>query len=227
VLLARVLPHWTFAVTDAVPFSVKVQLLALFPPLEQAPDQIASRPFDTLSVIAVPVENDADPVLPTATLIPAGVELMLSPSRPVAVTVSVADGGGGGAAAFTLSAANRNWLPIPADSWTVVPALGNVVIVKLALVAPAATVTFVGTLAAPGWLLPKLTTVPPAGAGLESVTVPVDGLPPVTLVGLTLKDESVAGGGGGGAASGVTVKVADKVTPPPLTEIVTTVCVVT
>jgi len=77
-------------VTDAAAFSVNVQVLALFPPLEQAPDQMASRPFETVSVIEVPVVNDADPVLPTATLIPAGVEVTLSPVRPVAVTVSVA-----------------------------------------------------------------------------------------------------------------------------------------
>jgi len=77
-------------VTDAVPVNVNVQLFVLFPPLEQAPDQIASRPFETLSVIAVPVENDADPVLPTATLIPAGLEVTRSPLRPVAVTLSVA-----------------------------------------------------------------------------------------------------------------------------------------
>ena len=76
--------------TDAAAFSVNVQVLALFPPLEQAPDQMASRPFETVSVIEVPVVKGADPVLPTATLIPAGVEVTLSPVRPVAVTVSVA-----------------------------------------------------------------------------------------------------------------------------------------
>jgi hypothetical protein len=77
-------------VTVAVPVSVNVQLLVSSPPLEQAPDQTATRPFDTLRVIAVPVANDADPVLPTATLIPAGLEVTRSPPRPVAVTVSVA-----------------------------------------------------------------------------------------------------------------------------------------
>jgi hypothetical protein len=77
-------------VTDAAPFSVNVQLFVLLPPLEQAPDQIASRPFDTVSVIAVPVANDAEAVLPTATLIPAGLEVTRSPLRPDAVTVSVA-----------------------------------------------------------------------------------------------------------------------------------------
>ena len=74
----------------AAPESVNVQVFALLPPLEQAPDQIASRPFETLSVMDVPVANDADPVLPTATLIPAGLDVTRSPLRPLAVTVSVA-----------------------------------------------------------------------------------------------------------------------------------------
>ena len=50
----------TFAVTLALPLSVNVQVLLLLPPLEQAPVQTASRPFDTLSVMDVPVVNDAD-----------------------------------------------------------------------------------------------------------------------------------------------------------------------
>jgi len=77
-------------VTDAAPVNVNVQLLVSLPPLEHAPDQIASRPFVTLSVIAVPVENDADPALPTGTLMPAGLDVTRSPLRPVAVTLSVA-----------------------------------------------------------------------------------------------------------------------------------------
>jgi hypothetical protein len=71
-------------------FSVNVHVLLLSPPLEHAPDQIASRPFDTLSVIDVPAVKLADPVLPTDTLIPAGVDVMRSPLLPVADTVNVA-----------------------------------------------------------------------------------------------------------------------------------------
>jgi hypothetical protein len=78
------------AVTEAAALNVNVHVFVLFPPLEHAPDQMASRPFETLSVIEVPVANDADPVLPTATLIPAGLEVTRSPLRPLAVTVSVA-----------------------------------------------------------------------------------------------------------------------------------------
>jgi hypothetical protein len=75
-------------VTDASLFNVNVHVFCLFPPLEHAPDQIASRPFEALSVIDVPVPNDADPVLPTATFSPDGVEPTVSPLRPLAVSVS-------------------------------------------------------------------------------------------------------------------------------------------
>ena len=84
-----------------MPEIVKVQLRRLVPPLEHAPDQMASRPLVTDSVIDVPLENDADPLLPTATLMPDGAEVTRSPLRPLAVTVSVAvdEGGGGGGGA--------------------------------------------------------------------------------------------------------------------------------
>ena len=59
---------------------------------------------------------------------------------------------------------------------------------KLALVAPAATVTLAGTVATPVLLLDRLTTAPPLGAAALSVTVPVDELPPVTLDGLSVSD---------------------------------------
>jgi hypothetical protein len=62
--------YCTFADTDAFAFSVNVNVFVLLPLLEQAPDQIAFRPFETLNVIAVPVANNADPVLPTASFSP-------------------------------------------------------------------------------------------------------------------------------------------------------------
>src|SRR2546422_6135650 len=61
---------------------------------------------------------------------------------------------------------------------------------KLALVPPGETVTLAGTTAA-GLLLESVTCAPPAGAGAFSVTVPVEGLPPVTLVGLRASEEAL------------------------------------
>jgi len=77
-------------VTAAFAVRVNLHVFVLFPPLEHAPDQMTSRLFVALSVIVVPAANDADPLLPTATLMPAGFEVTRSPPRPVAVTVSVA-----------------------------------------------------------------------------------------------------------------------------------------
>jgi hypothetical protein len=77
-----------------------------------------------------------------------------------------------------------------------------VLTVKLALVWPAATVTLAGTVATLGLLLESVTTTPPEGAAPESVTVPVDVLPPLTLVGLSVSEERLT------ALAGVTVNVA-------------------
>jgi hypothetical protein len=79
-----------------------------------------------------------------------------------------------------------------------------VVTVNVRLVVPAATVTLAGTVAAAVLLLESATTRPPEGAAAESVTVPVDDVPPVTLVGLSDNDDSV-----GPALPGVTVRPAD------------------
>ena len=84
------------AFTVAFALAVNVQVLVLFPPLEQAPDQMASRPLETPKVIDVPVGNAADPLLPTFTLMPVGLDVMRSPLRPEAVTVSVTFWVGGG-----------------------------------------------------------------------------------------------------------------------------------
>jgi hypothetical protein len=78
------------AVIAAAPARVKVHVFVLLLPLEHAPDQMASRPFVTLSVMDVPIAKAAEPVLPTLTLMPAGLDETRSPLRPVAVTVSVA-----------------------------------------------------------------------------------------------------------------------------------------
>jgi len=65
-----------------------------------------------------------------------------------------------------------------------------VVTVKVAVVLPAATVTEGGTTAA-GELLDNATGIPPAGAAETRVTVPVELAPPLTLVGLTFRAESI------------------------------------
>jgi len=88
--------YCTLAVTAASASSVSVQVFRLLPPLEQAPDQMASRPLLTLRVMEVPDPNVALPLLPTVTLIPAGDEVTRSPLRPDAVTVSVRGLAGGG-----------------------------------------------------------------------------------------------------------------------------------
>jgi hypothetical protein len=64
--------------------------------------------------------------------------------------------------------------------------------VNVAVVAPAATVTLVGTVALVT-LEAKLTAVPPEAAGPDRVTVPVDVLPPATVVGLSETLTSVGG----------------------------------
>ena len=74
----------------------------------------------------------------------------------------------------------------------VVLATAVVVIVKLAVVAPAATVTLAGTVAA-ALLLDMLTASPPVGAALPRVTVPVEEVPPATAVGFTDTDETAGG----------------------------------
>ena len=65
---------------------------------------------------------------------------------------------------------------------------------KVALVAPAGTVTLPAIVATAGLLLDSVTGAPPAGAGPFSVTVPVgEDVPPVTLAGLTLNEVGIGG----------------------------------
>ena len=75
---------------------------------------------------------------------------------------------------------------------------------KVALLFPAATVTLPGTLATVLLLLERETTRPPTGAAPLSVTVPVEVLPPTTVVGLRERDVN---------EGGLTLRVDDLLTP--------------
>ena len=79
-----------------------------------------------------------------------------------------------------------------------------VVTVNVALVAPTGTVTLAGTVAAV-LSLDSVTCAPPAGAGPSSVAVPVELLPPVTVVGFTPSEER--------RTARFTVRMAVRVTP--------------
>jgi hypothetical protein len=65
---------------------------------------------------------------------------------------------------------------------------GEVWIVKFTDVAPAGTVTVLGTWTTEGFSDTIETTAPPAGAGPLSVTVPIVELPPWTVRGLTTNE---------------------------------------
>ena len=95
---------------------------------------------------------------------------------------------------LTVNVAVRVVLPSFAEMVTDAEvATGFVVTVKLAVVAPAATVTFGGTVAAAVLLLDTVTVNPPGGAAAVRVIVPVEELPPVTAVGFTPTDDNPGG----------------------------------
>jgi len=63
--------------------------------------------------------------------------------------------------------------------------------VNVRLVAPAGTVTLAGTVATVVSLLERETMAPAVGAGPLSVTLPVEGDPPLTLVGFSVSEVRV------------------------------------
>lgn len=65
---------------------------------------------------------------------------------------------------------------------------------NVALVDPAATATLVGTVD-DDELLERLTIAPPPGAAPLRVTVPVEKVPPVTLVGFSVTEDNATGPG--------------------------------
>ena len=72
---------------DALPLNVNVQVFVLLPPLEQAPDQMTSRLFVALSVIVVPVVNDAEVV---TTLVGIANVALVAPCRTATLAATVA-----------------------------------------------------------------------------------------------------------------------------------------
>ena len=74
---------------------------------------------------------------------------------------------------------------------------------KAALLAPDGTVTLAGTVATEVLLLDSETTAPPLGAVPLKVTRPLDGTPPLTVVGLRTSDARVRA-----ELAGTTVNVA-------------------
>src|SRR5882762_2705587 len=83
-------------------------------------------------------------------------------------------------------------------------ATAMVVIWNVAMAVPAATVTLAGTVATDVLLLEREITVPPPGAGPLKVTLPVEGFPPLTLVGFSVSEVRV----GPEEATGATVSKA-------------------
>lgn len=107
------------------------------------------------------------------------------------VGFSVTDDNDTEAPGFTVSVALLEpLLYVPVIVTLVTLATELVVTVNVAVVDPAATLTLIGTCAAVVLLLVRETLAPPVGAAPLSVTVPVDELPPVTLVGLSVTDDN-------------------------------------
>jgi hypothetical protein len=69
----------------------------------------------------------------------------------------------------------------------------RVVTTNAAPVAPAGMVTLAGTVATTVLLLVRATRAPPVRAGPLSMTVPVEGDPPLTLVGFNTSEVRVGG----------------------------------
>jgi hypothetical protein len=86
----------------------------------------------------------------------------------------------------------------------------NVVTLKLAEACPAGTLTTPGTCAADELFVVSVTEIPPEGEGELRNTVPVALVPPLTLVGLMVRDCN----NGGAFGSGATLTKIDFVTPP-------------
>jgi hypothetical protein len=81
---------------------------------------------------------------------------------------------------------------VPPIVTIVVDVTAVVLMVNVAVVAPAATVTLAGTVAEP-LLLESNAAAPPAGAGPFRVTVPVELVPPITVAGFIATEDRTGG----------------------------------
>ena len=154
-------------------------------------------------VLLAGIVTDAGTAATELLLLESNIVAPLAGAGPLSVTVPV-DGLPPGSevgrndtelrvAAVTVNAAVRVVLPYTAETVAVVLAsTGTVVTVNVAVMLLAGTVTVAGTVAADGLLLDRRITAPPAPAGPLRVTVPVDGVPPRTEVGLTETTVSAA-----------------------------------
>ena len=95
---------------------------------------------------------------------------------------------------------------------------GRVVTVKVVVAAPAGTVATAGPAATAVLVLWSVTLKPPGGAGPDRVTVPIEAVPPGTLVAFSVRAVRVGGD---------TASVAVLVTPPYEAVIVTVLKLVT
>lgn len=164
---------------------------------------VATREFELLSATVKPPEGAA----PLIVIVPI---LELPPSTADGFSVTESTVGG-----YTPKVAVRISPPAEAVMMTYVLVLTGVVfMVNGALVAPPGTTTKSGVLATPVFELANDTVRPPVSAGLEMVTVPIDGDPPLTFAGFSATEVTV---------QGCTVRTAVRVDPPADAEIVTAV----
>jgi phosphohistidine swiveling domain-containing protein len=130
----------------------------------------------------------------------------LPPFTLVGLSVSEARAGPGAGCGATVREAVCVRPELDAEIVTIIELAEAIVATwNVALVAPAMIVTLDGTVAAEVLLLDRETTVPPLGAAPLRVTCPVEGLPPLTLVGLSVSEARVAELCGGGVDGGAPV----------------------
>jgi hypothetical protein len=95
------------------------------------------------------------------------------------------------AAGLTVSTAVLVTSPYTAEMVDVLTAITALLVTaNVAVVAPAATVTFAGTMATVVLLLDRVTTAPPTGAAAVNETLAVDVAPPVTVAGFNVNPAS-------------------------------------